>query len=186
MIIESILGFISKPLDTVLKAFLPDKKQQDKFKHELNKLLLTLPFKEREMFEKRLQIEAQHPNLLRDAVRPIITYCAWAWYMTYKSIVLYIITKAYLPMLIKLSTGEAETIYKNVGKINELLREYASHIFTTADLYILLTILGFWFGSKMLERVVDKYAKTGGIFSMFGMKQSKNPPTITNEDTTDY
>jgi hypothetical protein len=167
--LSSIFGFISKPLDTVLKKLLPDKTQREKLKHELEMELIRLPAQERMAFEKRIQLEIEHPNWFRDAVRPLITYCAWLFYMVYKFITLWIMTKAYLPVLDKLSSGTPDQVYTNIDKIKAMLGEYAENIFTDADLYILLTILGFWFGSKMFERIIDTSGRVGGIRTFFGM-----------------
>ena len=174
--IGSILGFFSKPLDTVLKKKLKDVNKVEEFKHEIAMEVMRLPFQERMAFEKRLQLEAQHPNLLRDSVRPIITYCAWAFYMVYKFITLDIMTKAFKPLMYKLTEGTPEQVFQNIDKIRNIMNDYSGTIFTDADLYILLTILGFWFGSKLFERVIDTTAKTGGIRAFFGVGQRKTPP----------
>jgi hypothetical protein len=127
-------------------------------------------------FEKRVQLEAEHANWFRDAVRPLITYCAWLFYMVYKFITLWIMTKAYLPILDKLSSGTPDQVHSNLDKIKAMLSDYAGNIFTDADLYILLTILGFWFGSKMFERVIDKASKVGGVRALFGMAERPTTP----------
>ena len=110
-------------------------------------------------FEKRVLAEIENPNWFRDAVRPIITYCAWALYMTVKVVTVYYVTKIYMPMM-----KAAETASESL----ELLAGYREAIFNEWDVWILICIIGFWFGPKAVERLyrTGKQAidtKTGGI-----------------------
>lgn len=169
-ILGSIFGFISKPLEIVLAKVLPDKAARDAAVHELEMELLKLPFEERMAFEKRVLAEMQHPNWLRDAVRPIITYCSWFTYMFIKGVVIYSLSRIYIPAMLKV-----EPTISNLGVISNMLEDFVSQIFTSADFYILMGILSFWFGSKAFERVVDKFAQTGGIKNIFfGKKNGKD------------
>jgi len=166
-IIGSILSFISKPLDTVLDKLLPDKEAKDAAKAELEMELLKLPFEEKMAFEKRVLAEAEHPNWLRDAVRPIITYCAWFTYMFIKGVVIYTLAKVYIPVMLAIKAS-----LENLGQLKTLLSEFVGQAFTLWDFYILMGILTFWFGPKAFERVVDKFASTGGLKSIFFGKKN--------------
>lgn len=171
-IIDSIINLITGPIDTVLKRKLKDKNLQMELKHELEMEIMKAPIKELELFEKRVLAEIEHPNWLRDSVRPIVTYTCWALYCYVKVITVYVVTKVYLPLLTKLTETSSENILYHLPRIKEILTEFIASIFTVYDLYIMLTILGFWFGSKLLERTIDKITKTGGIASVFmGLKE---------------
>lgn len=171
-IVSGILGFISKPLETVLDKLLPNKEQKDQFKHEFQMAILNLPMEERKMFETRVLKEIENPNMLRDAVRPIITYVSFALYTYVKITTIYFLTKIYFPLLEKMTDGPIQDVYANLDNIKEMLNEFIRGIFTEWDVYIFLTILGFWFGSKLLERTIDKVAKTGGVAGVFmGIKK---------------
>jgi len=175
MLLDTIFGFLTKPLNTVLKRTIPDVSVRDKIKHELNLELIKMPFEEKMAFEKRLQMEAEHPNLLRDSVRPVITYICFGIYSYVKLVTIYYLSKIYFPMLDKMTHGPIDHIWTNLDKIKSLLTEFVRSLFTESDFYILLVVLGFWFSSKLFERVIDKVAKTGGIAGLFmGLKKGMN------------
>jgi len=171
-ILGSVFGFISKPLDTVLKRVIKDKNLQMQMKHELEMELMKMPFEQMKLFEKRVVTEYEHPNLLRDAVRPVITYCCWGLYMYIKIVTVWALSNLYFPAINTLA--QSGTI-ENLPQTKSLVGEFIESIFTQYDLYIILTILGFWFGSKLFERVIDKVGKTGGLASFFmGLKKGDN------------
>jgi hypothetical protein len=171
-IIDSIINFISGPIDTVLKKKLKDKNKEMELKHEIEMAILKAPVQQLELFEKRVLAEIENPNWFRDAVRPVVTYTCWALYCYVKIVTVYVVTKVYLPLLTKMTESSSENILFHLPRIKEILAEFIASIFTIYDLYIMLTILGFWFGSKLLERTIDKITKTGGIASVFmGLKE---------------
>ena len=162
-IASAILGFISKPLDTVLDKLLVDKDQKEKFKHEIELETLKAGEEQGMALENRLLAEIHHPNWLRDSVRPVITYASYSLYAGIKAVTIYVITRVYYPLLMNMLKGTPEEVYGRLDKIKALLREYTQTTFTAFDFYLLLTIFGFWFGSKLIERFVEKTARTGGI-----------------------
>jgi len=175
MILETIFGFITKPLQTVLERKVKDVNLQMEIEKELKLEMMQIPFEEKKLFEQRVTTEYQHPSLLRDAVRPIITYCSWALYMYVKFATVYILSKIYFPMLLKLVNEPVDIVFQNTDKIKSLLSEFVTSIFTEYDLYVILIILGFWFGSRTLDHVIEKFAKTGGIkATIFGYKDPNN------------
>jgi len=50
-------------------------------------------------------------------------------------------------------------------EIKLLLAEYITSIFTWYDLMIITGILGFWFGPKAFERVIEKFSNLKSIKS---------------------
>jgi len=161
-LLGGILGFISKPLQSVLDKLLPDKTKQAEFKHLLEMALLKMPFQVRMAFEKRVLAEMQHPQWFRDLVRPIITFCAWFTYMFVKGVVVYVLCRTYVPAILAVDPS-----MDNLPVIKGMLDQFVTSVFTVADFYIVMLILGFWFGPKAFERVIDKFASTGGIRQLF-------------------
>ena len=160
---STILGFISKPLQSVLDKIIPDKNKQKEFNHELNMAVLNAGTDEMKLFAQRLIAEIKNPSFLRDAVRPIITYAAFGLYAYIKTVVVYVATKVYLPLITTALKGSPEQVYTNLPHIKGLLTEFKEAVFTEFDFYLLLTILSFWFGGKLLERFTEKVTGAGGV-----------------------
>jgi len=161
-ILGTILGFLTEPISKVIDKLIPDVNKAKEMKHEIEKALMTIPFEQYKLFEQRVAAEMANPNFLRDAVRPVITYCAWGTYMYIKGTVIYVLSKTYVPAML-----EVEPTIENLPVIKDMASEFVTSMFTTADFYIIMGILAFWFGPKAFERVVDKFANTGGIKSIF-------------------
>jgi len=168
-ILSEILKIINGPVNTVIDRLVPDKNKAAEMKHELEKELMRIPAEQALAFERRVTAEYEHPNWLRDSVRPVVTYCAFGLYFTIKVITVWVLTSIYIPAL--QATAKAADL-ASIAQVKGLLSEYIASVFTMYDFYLLLTIFGFWFGSKLLERVIDKIGKTGGLASIFlGLKQ---------------
>jgi len=73
----SIMGFLSAPLKSVLDKVITDKNLRQKIEGELNLAILKASADKGKDFAKRVIAEIHHPNLFRDAVRPLITYFAF-------------------------------------------------------------------------------------------------------------
>jgi len=173
MIIQTILSLISKPLTTVVERLIPDKTKQEEFKHEFNMTVLQEAAENEKQFSERLIAEIQHPNILRDAVRPIITYFSFGLYAYIKITVVYVASKVYIPLITNLLTGNTETVYQKLPEIKGILSEFSVAIFSEFDFYLLLTIFTFWFGGKLLERFTEKATGNGGIRALlFGIKDN--------------
>lgn len=161
--ISAIMGFLSKPLTTVLERLIPNKTKQKEFEHEFKMEVLNEASFKGKAFAKRLIAEIQHPNWLRDSVRPVITYCAWALYAYIKITVVYVASKVYLPLMFSMLEGSATDVYARLETIKTLLQEFRDTVFTEFDFYLLLTILTFWFGGKLIERFTNQVTGQGGI-----------------------
>ena len=164
----AVFSFLKDPVMDLIKRFVPDKSKQQEFEHEFKMTVMNIAAEKGRDFTKRVIAEMEHPNWLRDAVRPIITYFAFGLYAYIKIIVVWVTTKIYLPMLSQLTTGSAADVYSRLPQIRVTLKEFMSATFSELDFYLLLTIFSFWFGSKALERVMDKVASTGGIKAFIG------------------
>ena len=161
--IQSILGFISSPVKQLIKQLVPDKNRQKELESQFNMAVLEKAANEGEAFSKRLIAEIKNPSFLRDAVRPIITYCAFGLYTYIKGTVVYVATKVYLPLISLSLEGTPKEVYARLPHIKGLLGEFKDAIFTEFDFYLLLTILSFWFGGKLLERFAEKVTGSGGV-----------------------
>jgi len=161
--IGTILGFVSGPVKQLIKQLVPDKNRQKELEANFNMAVLEKAANEGESFSKRLIAEIKNPSILRDAVRPIITYAAFGLYSSIKGMVVYVSTKIYLPLILSLLEGTPKEVYSRLDQIKGLLKEYQEAVFTEFDFYLLLTILSFWFGGKLLERFTEKVTGAGGI-----------------------
>ena len=193
-----LLGMLVKPISELVGKVL-DKIGVDKNKKLeamvilKNGLINFLTLKS-VLFEQRVMKEYDNPNWFRDAVRPIITYTAWAVYIWVKGITIVVATKIYYPMLMKLTSGEPEVVYARATEVKSLLTEYLSTIFTKFDVYLLGIILTFWFGGKVLERVqrsgLFTIPKHEGWFSKllgkFNKKKNEEPEEEQEEDMDKY
>lgn len=157
-IIGPILDIIHKGIDKII----PDANEKQRLKHEMQKYLLELPMEQWKRFEKRVALEVQHPLWYRDAVRPTITFTAWAMYCYIKVTVIYYVSKIYIPLL-----SAIEATQENIPILKTMLADYVGSLFTWYDLMIISGILGFWFGPKAFERVVEKFSNMKDIKTLF-------------------
>lgn len=81
----------------------------------------------------------------RGLVRPVITYSAWGFYCWTKWVLVKALHKWYLAAI---AVPEADTL--------ALTKEFVFSAFTWYDFIILSTIIGFWFGDRMLTRYVAR------------------------------
>lgn len=168
--ISMILGFIAKPFTTVIERLIPDKNKQAEAKQQFELEVLKQVGEQGKQFEQRILAEIQHPNWMRDAVRPIITYFSFFLYAYIKITIVVVTTKMYYPLLVSLEKATASMEVK-LTAIRGLLGEYTAAIFTEFDFYLLLTVFSFWFGGKLLERVSSQMTGTGGLKGfLFGLK----------------
>lgn len=171
-IFGAVMGFISKPLTTVLERVIPDKNLRMQIDHELSMEVLKEAADKGKDFANRVIEEMKHPNWMRDAVRPIVTYASFGLYTYIKTMVVYVASKVYIPLIVVMLDGTPAQVYQRLDKIKELLSEFSRVVFTEFDFYLLLTVLSFWFGGKLLERFTEKVTQTGGIKGLlFGGKQ---------------
>ena len=155
-IIGSIIEIFSKGIDKLI----PDVNERERLKHEMQKFLIELPFEQWKLFEARLLAEIQNPVWYRDIVRPFITFSSWALYCYVKWMVISTLHAVYVPILAAIPKTP-----ENVMEIKLLLAEYITSIFTWYDLMIITGILGFWFGPKAFERVIEKFSNLKSIKS---------------------
>ena len=175
-IFGAITGFISKPLTVVLERLVPDKNLQKQINHEFNMEVLKEAAEQGKDFAKRIIAEMEHPNWLRDAVRPVVTYASFGLYMYLKIMVVYVASKVYIPLILLMLNGTPQEVYGRLDSIRGLLDEFSRVVFTEFDFYLLLTVLSFWFGGKLLERFTEKVTNTGGIRGLIlGAKTNETP-----------
>lgn len=169
-----VLGFLGGPITELIKRYVPDKNKQKEFDQEFRMTVLDSAISNSKAFADRLLAEIQHPNWLRDSVRPIITYFAFGVYAYGKVTTIYICTSVYVPLMQEMLKGTPKEVYGRLPHIKPLLVEFQKAIFTEFDFYVLLTILSFWFGSKLLERFTEKVTGAGGIRALvFGADSPK-------------
>ena len=169
-LVDPITKLFTKGLDKLAA----DKNKKLEVEAELKLGLAALLNQEGMAFEKRVLKEYDNPNWFRDAVRPIITYTAWGLYCFVKGMTIYIATKVYFPMLQLLTSGTAQEVYGRATEIKALLKEYIAAIWTEWDVYILISIVVFWFGPKAFERlqrtgkaiIKNKLGTTGGLVNI--------------------
>jgi hypothetical protein len=158
----SLLGPLLKPLmgeafsaiSTVLNRLLPPEKMSEKERAELDQEMEKLRvfyenrIEERaaeseKLFEQRVTAQYANPKWYRDIVRPIITlgWSGFYGWMKYK-----IIT-------VSLSDG-----FQYPGDMEAVFNGY--------DAMVGLTIIGFWFGPKMVERLMGKGNFLKGLFNL--------------------
>lgn len=173
-VFSMILAPVTEVINKVIDKAVPDADKRLEAKHEAQMELLALQDRESKDFAKRVLAEIQHPNWFRDAVRPIVTYSAWALYMFVKVVTVYMVTVVYWPMMKMLATA---------GQIKELidaLKQYRELVFSEWDVWILLCIIGFWFGPKAIERLSQTGKELfpsgsllGRVKGMIGLGQGK-------------
>lgn len=169
-LVEPVTRLVEKTLDKIavdknvkLQVMSAVKISLERFVHE-----------EGMAFEERVMAELDKPNWFRDAVRPIITYTAWGLYCFIKGITIYIATKVYFPMLLLLTKGTAQEVFGRSSEIRALLSEYVLAIWSEWDVWILVSIVMFWFGPKAFERlrrtgkqvIGQKDSMVGGLVGM--------------------
>lgn len=170
-----LIGALVEPLSRLFEKGLDkiaaDKDTKLKLKHEFEYGVEQFLHEEGMAFEQRVRAELDSPNWFRDAVRPIITYTAWGLYCFVKAITIYIATKVYFPMLLLLTKGTAQEVFGRAAEVRALLQEYVLAIWSEWDVYILISIVVFWFGPKAFERlrrtgkqvIQNKVGMVGGL-----------------------
>jgi len=170
--LDTILGFVSRPLTAVLERVVPDKNLQKQIEHEFGMEVLQQSGSVVKQFNQRLIAEIKNPSWLRDAVRPIITYAAFGLYAYVKLITVWVATKVYIPLINHALDGPAKDVYARLYDIKSLLHDFTAAVFTEFDFYLLLTVFTFWFGGKLIERFAEKATGSGGIRALlFGSKK---------------
>lgn len=189
-----LIGALVEPLSRLFEKGLDkiaaDKDTKLKLKHEFDYGVEQFLHEEGMAFEQRVRAELDNPNWFRDAVRPIITYTAWGLYCFVKAITIYIATKIYLPMLMLLAKGSAQEVFGRSAEIRALLNEYVAAIWNEWDVYILISIIVFWFGPKAFERlrrtgkqvIGKKVAMAGGLVNMVKGWVLGNPKEEENSE----
>jgi hypothetical protein len=170
--LDTILGFVSRPLTAVIERLVPDKNLQKQIEHEFGLEVLKQSGDVVKQFNQRLIAEIKNPSFLRDAVRPLITYASFGLYAYIKVVTVWVATKVYLPLINHALIGKPEAVYERLHHIKSLLHDFTAAVFTEFDFYLLLTVFTFWFGGKLIERFAEKATGGGGIRSLlFGSKR---------------
>lgn len=157
-IISGIINIVNGAIDKIF----PDATKKAEMKHEFKKYLLEMPFEQWKLFNQRVITEYQNPCWFRDIVRPIVTFSAWGIYLYIKIIIIYFVSKFYIPML-----EAIEPTIENLPILLTHLHNFVATLFTWYDLSIISGILAFWFGPKAFERITEKLAGVKNMKSLF-------------------
>jgi hypothetical protein len=153
-ILKGLLGEAFSAVKEILNRILPPEKMSERERAELNqelekvKLLLENRAEERiteseKLFEQRVMTEYNKPRWYRDIVRPGITMGWFGFYGWMKFMVV---------------TAVLEDGFSYPGDLEAIFNGY--------DAMIGMSIIAFWFGPKMVERLLGKSEWLKSLFNI--------------------